>query len=322
MPTTRAERRTTQRLERARRHRLARELAEPHDGVVTRRMLLEAGLTPGQIATEIDHGAWSRAGAHTLCITSDVPSGRALWWWAVWESGTHSVLDGATALLAAGLQHWEEPVIHVAVPNNATVRRLEGVRHHRLRDLGPRITSGLRRTPPDVAVVRAARWARTDRQAATLVAMTVQQRLVAPDALLVRWQQMRRTWETSVLDEVIRDVCDGAHSLNELDFAAECRRRGLPEPTRQAVRTGRNGRVYLDVFWDELGIHVEIHGAQHFQGTAGIDDALRHNDLQVRDRTLVSLQIPVLGLRTTPEPFFRQLGAALEAARRRLGQAG
>ncbi|WP_298889964.1 hypothetical protein [uncultured Serinicoccus sp.] len=317
MPTTRAERRTTQALERARRHRLARGLAEPHDGVVTRRMLLEAGLTPGQIATEVDHGAWSRAGAHTLCITSDVPTGRALWWWAVWESGSRSVLDGVTALLVAGLQHWDEPVIHVAVPNNATVRRLEGVRHHRLRDLGPRTTSGLRRTPTDVAVVRAARWARTDRQAATVVAMTVQQGLVTPDALLVHWQQTRKGSANSVLDDVVRDVCDGAHSLNELDFAAECRRRGLPEPTRQAVRTGRNGRVYLDVFWEELGVHVEIHGAQHFQGTAGLDDALRHNDLQLRDRSMVSLQIPVLGLRTTPEPFFAQVGQALRAAHAR-----
>ncbi|WP_298752081.1 hypothetical protein [uncultured Serinicoccus sp.] len=322
MPTTRAERRTTQALERARRHRLARGLAEPHDGVVTRRMLLEAGLTPGEIATEVDHGAWSRAGAHTLCITSDVPTGRALWWWAIWESGTHSVLDGATALLAAGLQHWDEPVIHVTVPNNATVRRLEGVRHHRLRDVGPRTTAGLRRTPSDVAVVRAARWARTDRQAATVVAMTVQQRLVTPDALLVRWQQTRKGPAASVLDDVIRDVCDGAHSLNELDFAAECRRRGLPEPTRQAVRTGRNGRVYLDVFWEELGVHVEIHGAQHFQGTAGLDDALRHNDLQFRDRSMVSLQIPVLGLRTTPEPFFAQVGQALHAAHARRQHTG
>ncbi|WP_299518081.1 hypothetical protein [uncultured Serinicoccus sp.] len=322
MPTTRAERRTTQALERARRHRLARGLAEPHDGVVTRRMLLEAGLTPGQIATEVDHGAWSRAGAHTLCITSDVPTGRALWWWAIWESGTHSVLDGATALLAAGLQHWDEPVIHVTVPNNATVRRLEGIRHHRLRDVGPRTTAGLRRTPSDVAVVRAARWARTDRQAATVVAMAVQQRLVTPDALLVRWQQTRRGSAASVLDDVIRDVCDGAHSLNELDFAAECRRRGLPEPTRQAVRTGRNGRVYLDVFWEELGVHVEIHGAQHFQGTAGLDDALRHNDLQLRDRSMVSLQIPVLGLRTTPEPFFAQVGQALHAAHARRQHTG
>ena len=285
-------------------------------------MLLQAGLTPGQIVTEIDHGAWSRAGAHTLCITSDVPTGRALWWRAIWESGSRSALDGVTAMLAAGLQHWDEPVIHVAVPNNATVRRLEGVRHHRLRDLGPGISSGLRRTPTDVAVVRAVHWARTDRQAATLVAMSVQQRLVTPDALLLRWQQTRHGSTSSVLGDVVRDVCDGAHSLNELDFAAECRRRGLPEPTRQAVRTGRNGRVYLDVFWEELGVHVEIHGAQHFQGTAGLHDALRHNDLQLSDRTLVSLQIPVLGLRTTPEPFFAQITHALRTAQARSQHAG
>ena len=117
---------------------------------------------------------------------------------------------------------------------------------------------------------------------------------------------------------MIADVCDGARSLNELDFGAECRRRGLPVPSRQAVRAGRNGRVYLDVYWDELGVHVEIQGAQHYQGTAGIDDALRFNDLGLKDRDLVTLLIPVLGLRTRLDDFLEQVEKALAEARGRL----
>lgn len=315
--TTRAQRAAASRLERARRHGIARALAADHGGVVTRAMLLAAGLTRGQIQVEIEHGVWVPAGRHVLCVTSTEPAGTGMWWCALWESGTRSVLDGATALLAAGLTGWSENVVHVTVPNTAHVRRLPGVRHHHLREAGEVVASGLRRTKPHVAVIRAAQWAVSDRQAATIVAMTVQQRLTTPQALLLRWESVSYSARRKVLDGVVRDVCDGAHSLGELDFAGECRRRGLPVPSRQVMRTGPRGRVYLDVFWDEAGVHVEIQGAQHFQGTAQIDDALRLNDVGLSRRDLVTLQIPVLGLRTCPDVFMDQVAHALRVAGRR-----
>ncbi|WP_151523714.1 hypothetical protein [Serinicoccus kebangsaanensis] len=316
MPS-RTERAALARLEHHRRHRLARELAAPYDGVVTLKMLGRHGLTRGQILVEIERGAWSKRGVHTVQVDDLGP--RAASWCALWESGASAVLDGPSSLIDAGLTGWTEDLIHVSVRNGAIVRDLPGVRHHRLRDTGPRIDQGMRRTRSEVAVVRGAQWATTDRAAATLVAMTVQQRLVPPAALLDRWDAVGYSARRAVLDGIIRDVCDGAHSLNELDFAQACRHRGLPEPSRQVVRTGPKGQVYLDVLWEELGVHVEIHGAQHYQGTAVIDDALRVNDLGLRDRALISLQIPVLGLRTTPEPFFRQLRQALEEGARRAG---
>ncbi len=265
---------------------------------------------------------WTAAGCHTLCIGTDVPQGRGRWWWALWESGAHAVLDGVTALLAAGLQGWDERAIHVTVGHRAHVRSLPGVVHHHLRRPGETstdiVTAGLRRTKPDLATIRAAQWAPTDRQAATIIAMTVQQRLVAPATLMRRWSRMRRGPRRQLIDEVIQDVCNGAHSMNELDFAKVCRRRGLPEPTRQAVRRGHNGRVYLDVLWDDLELHVEIQGAQHLQGTAGIDDALRTSDLGLQSSALVSLQVPVLGLRSCPDLFLDQIEQGMQVARRRL----
>jgi hypothetical protein len=317
--TGRAQRAAAAKLERTRRHQIARRLAQDHGGVVTRAMLLGAGLTRGQIQVEVEHGVWVPAGRHVLCISTVEPQGEALWWRALWESGGRSLLDGATALVASGLTGWSEKVVHVSVPNSAHVRALPGVVHHRLRDPGDHVRSGLRRTKPYVAAIRAAQWAASDRQAATIVAMTVQQRLTSPAALLGRWAQVGYSVRRRLLDDVIRDVCDGAHSLGELDFTGECRRRGLPAPSRQVVRTGRRGRVYLDVFWDELGVHVEIQGAQHFQGTAQIDDALRLNHVGMLRRDLVTLQIPVLGLRTCPDAFMDQVAQALATGRRRSG---
>lgn len=255
---------------------------------------------------------WSRPGCHTVNICASDDSDRARWWLALWESGRHSVLDGPTALIAAGLTSWTESEIHVSVPNNATVRSLRGIRHHRLRDIGPVLASGLRRTRPEVAVIRSAQWARTDRQAATLVVMTVQQRLVAPAQLLERWSQVHYSARRAVLHHIIQDVCNGAHSLGELDFAKECRRRGLPEPDRQVVRMGGRGRVYLDVFWDQANLHVEIQGAHHYAGLQVVEDSLRFNDLGLRDKNLTSLQVPVLGLRTRPNAYFAQIAQALK----------
>lgn len=235
----------------------------------------------------------------------------------LWESGPRSVLDGATALLAAGLRHWSEELIHVAVPGNASVRRLPGVRHHKLRALGPTIDAVLRRTRPEVATVRAAEWVRTDREAATLVAMVVQQRLVSTTALLGRWSTVSVSRRRGFLDAVIRDVCDGAHSINELDVGQACRSRGLPEPTRQAVRTGPRGRVYLDAWWEEEKVHAEIQGAHHYEGLKVVDDSFRANDLAIRDPRTITLAIPVLGWRLYPDRYVDQLEAALDEGRRR-----
>lgn len=143
--------------------------------------------------------------------------------------------------------------------------------------------------------------------------MTVQQRLTTPEALLAAWAATGRSPRRKLLADVIGDVCSGAHSLNELDFARWCRRAGLPAPTRQAVRVLGRGRAYLDAWWEE-GVHVEIQGAHHYSGTAGIDDALRFNELGLQEGAMITLQIPVLGLRLAPERFLRQVADALTRA--------
>ncbi|WP_232548446.1 hypothetical protein [Propioniciclava soli] len=315
--TTRAQRAVVSRVEHARRLAAALELAATHGGVLTRAMLLDDGMTTGQIRSEVERGAFQRLGRHTLGLTGRELTEAATWWRALWESGPRAVLDGPTALLAAGLRGWIEPVIHVSVPHNTAPRSIPGVQHRQLRDLGAVAGAGLRHTKPHVAVIRAAQWAATDKAAATLIAMTVQQRLVMPATLLAHWHSVIYSARRPVLDGVIRDVCDGAHSLNELDFAARCRRRRLPEPTRQAVRVSDNGRVYLDALFEPEGVHVEIQGAGHFEGTAGVADALRFNGLAIREPGVVRLQIPVLGLRTDPDAFMDQVAAALAASRKR-----
>lgn len=304
---------STPRTDRERSHALALSLAHPFDGVVTFAMLLDAGLTRGQVKAQLARGAWHRLGHHTVSIIGAAPPGRARWFVALWESGRHAALDGPTALLASGLRGWTEDAVHVTVPNGARVRSLPGVVHHRLREPGPVVGHALRRVRPEVAAIRAAQRAASDRSAVTLLAMTIQQRLTTPDALLRRWEGVGYSARRSLLDAVIGDLCSGAQSLGELDFARLCRARGLPEPDRQVVVQGARGRVYLDVFWQRYGVRVEVNGAHHYEATTPLDDALRANELGIAGVGHIALTVPVLGLRLAPEAFLDQVARALVA---------
>ncbi|WP_392542534.1 hypothetical protein [Oryzobacter telluris] len=184
-----------------------------------------------------------------------------------------------SSLLAAGLTGFAEPLVHVSVTRNSRCPAVDGVRVHRVRRLEDEgLGQGrLPRTRSEVAAIRAAGWASSDRQAALILAMSVQQRIVVPAQLLRAATLVRVRGRRPFIRQVVLDVCAGAHSLGELDFAGMCRRHGIPEPDRQVVRRGPRGRIYLDVRWDGVDLVVEIDGSGHRWGLALTADNLRQN---------------------------------------------
>lgn len=308
MPTAPPEESSDQRhwrTSRAERQRRAVELADQHGGVAHRRDLRAAGLTRFDVASEVAAGRWRAAGRHTVVIGTGDLADEARLWQAVWESGSGAVLDGVSSLLAAGLKGYTADWIDVTMPADNRHHSVDGVRLHRRRAVGTTITAGLPRVRPETATVRAARWAKSNRQAALIVCLVVQQRLVPPDRILAAWESLARKPRVSVIGQVIRDVCDGAQSLGELDFAQLCREYGLPEPSRQVVRTLPGGRIYLDVAWEDIGLVVEIDGGHHALALSPVDDALRQNAVVLAGEPV--LRIPVLGLRLAPERFMAQV---------------
>jgi hypothetical protein len=158
-------------------------------------------------------------------------------------------------LAVAGLDGYDDAV-HVAVPHGSSPARPPGVVVHETRQWSEADVSmrgGLRTARVPVAAVQAAAWARSDRQAALLIVMPVQQRLTTGGALLEAAGRFKRLRRRELICCVAADAADGAHSLGELDFGRECRRRGLPVPDRQVIRSGRRGRVYLDVLFTVFG---------------------------------------------------------------------
>lgn len=123
-------------------------LAEAHAGLAHRRDLRASGVSRDDIRSEVTAGRWTTAGHHTVVIGTDPPRGEALWWQALRETGSGAALDGATALVAAGLKGFTPTTIDVALPMANRWHRLDGVRVHRRRVVGPTTGARLRRCTP------------------------------------------------------------------------------------------------------------------------------------------------------------------------------
>lgn len=291
--------------------------AECSDGVVSRTALRALGIDRNAVCREVAAGRWRLHGAQTVAVHTGALSDAALRWRAVWEVGRGAVLDGVSALLAAGLQGFTTDVVHVSVAHDQRAPSVSGVRIHKVREpLGQdTVAVGVPRVRPGVAAVRAAQWAVSDRQAALVLCLTAQQRLVNGTGFCdVRWPG-GHYGRTAFVRQILKDVTQGVHSLGELDFGRLCRDRGLPPPARQVVRQGPRGRIYLDARWDGIGLVVEIDGAQHRQGLAVTADNLRRNDLALADE--VVLTIDLVGLRLESELFMSQVARAFATLSRR-----
>jgi len=281
---------------------------------MSRPQLYALGLTRWAVDAEVRAGRWHRLGRQTLFVLDEMgsPNPDAGRWWAVLEVGPEAALDGVTALHAAGLHGFDQPTLQVSVPKSRHHGCGPGIRVYETRRRQPADLLGndLPRVRPAVAAVRGALWAVTDRQAALVVIMTVQQRIATADQVLEAFGAVRRHSRRRFLLAVLGDVRDGVQSMGELDFARLCRRAGLPEPTRQVVRRGPRGRVYLDAYFDQWGVVVEIEGVHHQWESNQVGDTLRQNALTVAGDAV--LRVPVVALRECPDPFLHQLAALLQ----------
>jgi very-short-patch-repair endonuclease len=300
---------------RDRRRRRVQALAAEQDGVVSRRQVYRLGMTRYEVRANVQARRWRRVRSQSICVHSGPLTERAQWWAAVFEAGPRAFLDGESALVAAGLRNFRSTAIRVSVPRGAKVRRGRGlnIRQTRRWSADDVLTgSGAPRARTAVAGIRAALWAATDRQAALLLTMVVQQGLTGAEELGVELLRIRRDRRRPLIADLLVDLLGGVRSLGELDFARECRRRGLPEPDRQVVRQGRDGRYYLDVEWAPWRLVVEIDGIQHTWAELQLADAFRQNDITLANRTV--LRVPLLALRVAADDFFAQIRAALAAA--------
>lgn len=286
-------------------------LARRQGGVVSRAQAYAAGLTRGELRAQVRAQRWQRVWSRSVCLHTGEVSVLGRQWAASFEGGDRGMLDGETSLIASGLKHYESTVIRVSVPRGVKPLRGTGldIRRTRRWSADDRVATGVPRTRVPVAAVRAAMWARSDKQASLLLVMPVQQGMTTPELVGRALLAVRRDRRRELMHAVVNDMLGGVQSVGELEFARECRRRGFPEPDRQVVRRGKDGRCYLDVCWDEFGLVVEIDGIHHSWATSVIPDALRQNEVAL-GRSIV-LRLPLLGLRVAADEFFDQVERGL-----------
>ena len=286
-------------------------VAAAQSDVVSRRQLYAAGLTRWQVAAQLKARRWQRLGDQALCLHNGPVTDQQHQWAAVFQGGPRAKLDGASALIAGGLQRYTVDRIRVSVPRGAQARRTARyeVRQTRRWESDDRMPSGIPCAKLAPAAVRGALWAVSDRQATYLLTVAVQQGLATAGALGEEALKVRRHKRRILIQQVVAELVGGARSLGELDVVRELRRRGLPPPAQQALRKDSRGRYYLDFHWPDWRLVVEVDGIHHSWADNIVDDALRQNSLAIAGDTV--LRLPLLGLRLRPDDFFEQIEEAL-----------
>ena len=103
--------------------RHVRALAADQGGVVSRRQLYALGVTRWMVVANVRAHRWRRIGDQSICVHTGPMTPVGDWWAAVFQGGPRAFLDGASALEAAGLQHYSSLRVRVSVPRGAKVRR-------------------------------------------------------------------------------------------------------------------------------------------------------------------------------------------------------
>ena len=194
---------------------------------------------------------------------------------------------------------------------------LPGETVHRSRALGPDDVHPAR-LPPRTRLARslldAAAWSGSDDRARAVLAAGVQQRLVRPDQLETALGPRPRLRRHALIASTLADIAGGAQALSELDFARLTRRYGLPAPDRQVMRLDRDGRRrWLDAYWDEAHLAVEVDGLWHMEATVWWADMRRGNDLLISG--LRVLRFPAFVVRDQPGVVAAQIREALGGRR-------
>lgn len=297
------------------RRRLTSEVAPAQGGVVSRGQLYAHGFTRAEVRAQVRAERWQLIGRHCLGMHNGPLTTEARHWVAALEAGPRAFIDGESALVLAGLENYTPARIRVSVPRGAKIRHRPStvdIRQTRRWAREDMEETGLPRSRVPVAAVRAALWAKSDRQAALLLTMTVQQGLAKVEALAAEMLRVRRHKRRAFLHDVLLDLAGGVRSLGELDVIRGCRERGLPEPDCQVWRKAPHGSYYLDLRWNRWKLVVEVEGIHHIWAQEIVKDAIRQNTIALDGDTV--LRIPLLGLRLCPDEFFAQIEAGLHAA--------
>ncbi|WP_432049768.1 hypothetical protein [Verrucosispora sp. NA02020] len=298
-------------------------LAFAQAGVLTTAQALTV-LTEGTLRGLVRSRRWRSVGRGLLLSGNGRLTRTQQLWVAVLACGRGAVLAGPTAATEAGVRGLRPEPLHVLVPSTrrsgrTTLRGLPldmaAVVVHRTSLLpADHLQVGRPpRTSTARALVDAASWAPSTRAAQEVLAAGCQQRRVLPEEITAVLDVLPRAPRRRLIRQTVDDIAGGAQALSEIDFVRLCRRAGLPAPDLQERRTDTTGRTrWLDAYWREWRIHVEIDGAHHMDVRQWAADMQRQNDVWTTGDRI--LRFPAWLVRAHPDQVADTVRRALVAA--------
>lgn len=232
-------------------------------------------------------------------------------WLAASPAG--SALAGLTAARRWGLRGFDPERVSIVLPEGG--RRPPGdLELHWSTQLGPDDVppNEPRRTSLERSIVDAASWAATPRRARALVIAAFQQRLTSVRRMRQVLERRGNCKRKALIAQSVLDARGGIQSLPERDFNGLRTAARLPRPTRQERAKGKDGRYYLDVWWAQFNLAVEIHGIPHLAVEQWSDDLHRSNELVIDGRRVLAFSS--FSIRHEPDRVIDQLLRATRAA--------
>ena len=184
---------------------------------------------------------------------------------------------------------WDRPP-WILIKDGARKPVLAGIRIVHSAALGPDDVHWDRRPPrtrPARSLVDVASAAQSPGAARLALIRGLQQGLTTPEQLGLVLARRGQCRHLAILRETVLDLDGGVRSLPERDFARLVRLAGLPDPQRQSVVRGKDGRYYLDADWPAVGLAAEVHGQHHLVVETLESDWSRHNDLTIGGRRVL-----------------------------------
>ncbi|HEY2792802.1 MAG TPA: hypothetical protein VGJ28_10620 [Micromonosporaceae bacterium] len=248
--------------------------------VISREQALAAGLTRSTIDANIKARRWQRLYRGTY-VTHNGPVSRLDRLVAVLAAaGPSAALSHQTAAELAGLSDRRAPIIHVTVPANRRISRLNDARIHYSQHVDVRRHPT--REPTQIRVEETAfdlaGLATSAEDAVGWLVAACARRLTTANRLAEALVLRKRIRWRRELSAALADVSLGVQSILEMRYLRKVERaHGLPTGIRQVRRDRPGGSIYDDVHYPAFGTVIELDGRATHSAETMLRDGRRDN---------------------------------------------